>query len=128
MELDDYVFRTSLEKAARRGKIKINASEIVTVLRTDSTLFMAPIRELDVIPISELPKGVNGSFDYIDRPARNILPTLDNLVSVFGDQIGKLAHTVRSELAQGGRRSPVPGPHEYCGKPQQHKAPVTTAG
>ena len=72
LELDDDIFRQALEKAARRRKVRINTTEMLTVLRGDSTRIMAPIREFDVSPATELPNGVDSVFAYIDSPDRAI--------------------------------------------------------
>ena len=70
--LDDNALRESLEKAARRSKSEYQYSGNGHVLRADSTLIMAPIREFDVSPATELKKGVNSAFAYINGPGRNV--------------------------------------------------------
>jgi hypothetical protein len=70
--LSDNAFRKSLEKAARRSKVNINTLGMVSVLRADSALVIAPIREFDVSPATELKKGVNSAFAYINSPDRNV--------------------------------------------------------
>jgi hypothetical protein len=69
LELDDNVFRTTLEKAARRNRLDINTSEMLTVLRCDSTLILAPLREFDATPATALRNGVDSLFAYIDSTA-----------------------------------------------------------
>lgn len=70
--MNDKSFRDSLEKAARTSKLNINTAGMVSVLRPDSTLLIAPIREFDSSPASELPKGVNTAFAYINSPSRKV--------------------------------------------------------
>jgi hypothetical protein len=72
LELDDNVFRKTLERAARRNRLDINASEMLTVLRCDSTLILAPLREFDVTPATALRNGANSLFAYIDSAARGV--------------------------------------------------------
>ncbi|HLK73274.1 MAG TPA: hypothetical protein VKU77_06455 [Streptosporangiaceae bacterium] len=72
LELDDNVFRTTLERAARRNRLDINTSEMLTVLRCDSTLILAPLREFDATPATALRNGVDSLFAYIDSAAKGI--------------------------------------------------------
>lgn len=70
--LDDERFSTALEKAARRGRVQINTSEAATVLRADSTVAIAPVREFDMTPATELRTGVDVAFAYIDVPSPTV--------------------------------------------------------
>ncbi len=72
LELDDNVFRTTLERAARRNRLDINTSEMLTVLRCDSTLILAPLREFEVTPATALRNGVDSLFAYMDSAARGV--------------------------------------------------------
>ena len=71
-ELDDNVFRTTLERAARRNRLDINTSEMLTVLRCDSTLILAPLRAYDATPATALRNGVDSLFAYIDSAAKGV--------------------------------------------------------
>lgn len=88
-------FGESLEKAAKDSKININTLGMVSLLRADSTLVIAPIREFDVTPASELKKGVNSAFAYIDSPDRNVPAGYYTLrVTADAPQIGEVPGTL----------------------------------
>lgn len=94
-DLDDDIFRHSLERAARRCKVRINTDEMLTVLRADSTLIMAPLREFDVAPATELRNGVDSVFAYIDDADRGIPAGFYTLrVTADATEVGEIAGTV----------------------------------
>lgn len=95
--LDDRTFKESMEKAAGRSKVNINTLGMISVLRADSTLVIAPIREFDASPASELKKGVNSAFAYINSPDRNVPP-------------GYYTLRIRADMVKVGE---VPGTLEY---------------
>lgn len=72
LELNADRFRTSLEQAATSSKLRINSDEMITVLHAKSTLVMAPLRDFDTSPATELHKGVDSVFAYVDSPDRGI--------------------------------------------------------
>src|SRR4051812_45236958 len=93
--LNDNTFRDSLEKAARRSKVNINTQGMVSVLRADSTLVIAPIREFDRSPATELKKGVNSAFAYIDSADRKIPAGFYTLrVTADGPALGAVSGTL----------------------------------
>jgi len=95
MILDDEIFRHSLERAARRAKVQINTSEMITVLRADSTFIIAPLCDFDVSPATELPNGVDSAFAYIDSPDRQVPPGYYTLrVRTDAAEVGELPGTV----------------------------------
>lgn len=67
-QLDDDAFRKSLEAAARRSRVRINTDEMVTAMRADSTLVIAPVREFDTTPATDLREGADVAFAYFDGP------------------------------------------------------------
>jgi hypothetical protein len=71
-ELNVNMFRTALEKAAATSKMRINSAEMITMMRAKSTLVMAPLSDFDTSPATELPKGVDSVFAYVDSPDRGI--------------------------------------------------------
>ena len=71
-QLSIEMFRKALDKAATSSKRPINTAEMITVLRDKSTVVMAPLRDFDVSPATELHKGVDSVFAYVDSPDRGI--------------------------------------------------------
>ena len=93
--LDDHLFKESLEKAARHTKVNVNTMGMVSILRADSTIVIAPIREFDVSPATELKKGVNSAFAYVNSPDRNVPAGFYTLrVSAVDVKLGEVPGTL----------------------------------
>jgi hypothetical protein len=95
LELNADTFRTALEKAATSSKLRINTAEMITVLHAKSTLVMAPLRDFDTSPATELPKGVDSVFAYVDSPDRGIPAGFYTLrVTAAPTKVGEIDGTV----------------------------------
>jgi len=70
--LNHGVLKASIEEAAKGKGITLNTDGMFSVFRADSTIVVAPIREFDTSPATELKHGVNSAYAYIDSPKRNV--------------------------------------------------------
>ena len=82
-------------QAATSSKLRINSEEMITVLHAKSTLVMAPLRDFDTSPATELHKGVDSVFAYVDSPDRGIPAGFYTLrVTADPTEVGEIEGTV----------------------------------
>jgi hypothetical protein len=110
--LDDDAFRYALDKAARQRRIDVNTNQLVTSLRRDSTVAVAPLRAFDVTPATALTAGADAVLAYIDLPHPNLPPDFytihvrANVTDVgeldgtaeFVDRRGHVPHRVKARV------------------------------
>lgn len=70
--LNNSVFKKHLENYAKERKEQINTRGMLSFLREDSTVIVAPLRSFDASPATNLPRGVDSAYAYIDSPERGI--------------------------------------------------------
>lgn len=100
--LDDELFGKALQAAARRSKVRINTEEMVTALRADSALAIAPVREFDRTPATDLPDGTDVAFLYLDNNDPKIPAGFYRVrVSAPVTQLGKVRGTTQLIDRQG---------------------------
>ena len=132
LELNADRFRTSLEQAASSSKLRINSEEMITVLHAKSTLVMAPLRDFDGSPATELHKGVDSVFAYVDSPDRGIPAGFYTLrVTANPTEVGEAEGTVEyvdlerqggAQVRRGNRRA-LPDAPEADALPSRRDQP-----
>ncbi|QSQ19147.1 hypothetical protein JY651_27785 [Pyxidicoccus parkwayensis] len=64
--------RSDLIAAADKAGVKLNVEEIVTASSKDVTFVGTSIEGFEQVPATDLPKGVDAGFVYLDAPASGI--------------------------------------------------------
>lgn len=101
-QLNHNVFKNSLEEFAKEKGEKINTLGMLSVLRADSTIIVAPLRSFDTSPATDLKKGVDSAYAFINSPERAIPAGFYTLrVSAETVQVGEVPGTLEYVDAHG---------------------------
>src|SRR4051794_26843885 len=108
--LNHNVFKKSMEEFAKDKGQPVNTQGMLSFLRDDSTLIVAPLRTFDTSPATELKHGVDSAYAYVDSPARGIPAGFYTLrISAKTVQIGEVPGTLDFVDAHGKsvKQSPI---------------------
>jgi|GEM_PF-2536030 len=102
-----------LSQAGERLGVPVQTGQMVHFAQAGAALSTAPAANLDTIPATELPRGVNVAVAYVDSPGGNV-PRGFYTVRAFADarQVGALEGRVQLVDAQGRIASEGPATFE----------------